>query len=57
MSNFEHFEPKRINFLVLTKFRLYPISKVMISNLTFVFQNCEHKCPNFGILRQKVLTF
>ena len=57
MSNFEHFEPKRINFLVLTKFRLYPISKVMISNLTFVFQNFEHKSPNLGILSQKVLTF
>ena len=43
---FGHFEPKNINFLVLTKFCMYPISntklylypmsKVLISNLTFI---------------------
>ena len=36
-SKFEHFRPKSINFLILTKFCLYVISKVLISNLTFAF--------------------
>ena len=39
------------------KFPLYPISKVLISNLTFVFQNVEPKYPILGVLGQKVLTF
>ena len=36
---FGHFEPKSINFLILTKVCLYPISEVLISNLTFAFEN------------------
>ena len=35
IPNFEHFGTKSINFLVLTKFSLCTISKVLISNLTF----------------------
>ena len=54
---FGHFGLKLINVLILTKFPLYPISQVLISNLTFVFQNFEPKCPNVGLLVQKVLTF
>ena len=49
MANFGHFEPKRINVVILTKIHWYPIPEVIISNLTFVFQNFEHKCPNLGI--------
>ena len=30
---------KSINFLILTKFCLYSISKILISNLTFVFES------------------
>ena len=36
---------------------MYPISKVLISNLAFVFQNVVPKYPVLGILGQKVLTF
>ena len=57
MPNFRRFVTESINFLILTKFRMYPLSKVTISNLTFVFQNFEHKCPIIGILGQKVSTF
>ena len=39
------------------KFSMYPISKVVISNLTFVFQNVEHKFPILDIFGQKILTF
>ena len=42
---------------LLTKFCLYAISKVLISNLTLIFENLESKCRNLGILGQKVLTF
>ena len=42
---------------LLTKFSVYPISKVLISNLAFVSQNVELKCPILGILGQKVLPF
>ena len=34
-------DPKSINFLTLTKYCRYPISKVLISNLTFIFENLE----------------
>ena len=57
VPNFGHFRPKSIVFLLLTKFYLYLISKVMISNLRIVFQNFKHKFPNLGILDQEVLTF
>ena len=39
IPKFAHFDPKNINFLILTKFCLNPISNVLISNLTFVFEN------------------
>ena len=57
MPKSRHFGPKIINFLILTKFRMYPILKVLISNLTFVFESFEPKSPNLGTLGQKVLTF
>ena len=41
--------------LILTKFRMYPNLNVLISNLPFVFESFEPKCPNLGILGQKVL--
>ena len=37
IPKFENFGAKSINFLILTKFILYVISKVLISNLTFAF--------------------
>ena len=37
----EYFGPKSINFLILTKFCLYAISKVLISNLTFTFYGSQ----------------
>ena len=49
---FGHFVSKSINFLILAKFRMYPTSNVLISNLTFVFENVEPKSPNKGILGQ-----
>ena len=55
MPKFEHFWPKSINLLILTKFPMYPISKVLISNLSFVFKNVEPKSLNLGILGQRVL--
>ena len=51
-----HVGPKSIHFLILTKFYLYPISKVLISNLTFVFEKFEPKSPNVGILGQNAST-
>ena len=51
--NFWHFGSKSINFLVFTKFYLYPISKKLISNLTLFFENFEPKCPFMGILFKK----
>ena len=53
MPKLGHFGQKSINFLILTKFCMYPILKVLISNLTFVFENVELKSPNLGILSQK----
>ena len=43
------FEPKSINFLILTKFCLYPISKVQISRLTFAF--CGFQQPSTKVTR------
>ena len=37
MSKFWHFGSKSINLLILAKFWLYPILKVLISNLRFAF--------------------
>ena len=52
-SKFGRFGPKGINFLILTKFCLHRISKVLISNQTFVFKNFNSKSPIFGVLGQK----
>ena len=58
MPIFGHFGSKKINFLILlVKFCINPISNVLISNLTLVFENFEPKSPNVGILGQKVSTF
>ena len=40
-----------------TKFCLYFISKMLISNLTLVLESFEPKYPKLGILGQKLLTF
>ena len=53
MFKFGYFESISINFLIITKFCLYPISKVLISNLTFAFENFKPKSPNFSILDRK----
>ena len=57
MHKLEHFGSKSINFLALTKFWLYPVSKVLISNQTFVFENFKPKLPNFGVVLQKKINF
>ena len=49
--------PKSIDLLILTKFRMYPILNVLISNLSLVFKHFVPKSPRFGILGQKVATF
>ena len=49
MPKFGYFEPKSINFLILifsiisqiNLFFIYPISKILISNLKFVLENFE----------------
>ena len=53
MSTFGHFRSKSINFTILAKFCMYLISNVLISNLTFVFENFETESLNMGILGQK----
>ena len=53
ISKFGYFAPKCIIFLVLTKFLMYLISKVLTSNLIFLFKNFELKSPYSGILDQK----
>ena len=62
MPKFGHFGPKSVNFLILAKFRMYPISKVLISNLILVFGKFEAqilkfkhfgpKCINIFILNE-----
>ena len=39
------------------KFRMYLISKVLISNLTLIFKKFEPKSPNLGIFDQKIPKF
>ena len=51
-----HFGPKSINFLILTKFCMYSISTVLISNMLFALKDFELKSPNLGILGQEALT-
>ena len=53
IPGYGHFLSKSINFLILTKFCLYPISKALISNLTF----WPSESPSSSISEQKVLTF
>ena len=48
MPKFGHFESKSINFLILVKFRMYPISNVLISDITLVFEKCQFS--NFWFL-------
>ena len=57
IPKYGHFGPKSINCLILTKFHMYPISNVLISNLTLVFENFELKSLNLSILGQEVLSF
>ena len=52
---FRHFQPKGINFLIITILYLYPVSKVLISNQRFVFESFKPKSSNFGVLSQKKL--
>ena len=53
MSTFGHFRSKSINFIILAKFCTYLIPNVLISNLTFVFENFETESRNMGIQGQK----
>ena len=57
MPKFGYFGKRRINFLILTKFCLYPILKVLISNLALVLENFKPKCSNLEILGQNYLLF
>ena len=57
IPKFGHFRPKSMKFLILTKFCLYSISKVLISNLRLVFETFLPISPNLGILDQKVSIF
>ena len=56
-SKFGYFGSISINFLIITKYYRQPISKVLVSNLTLVFEIFESKRPNLGILGQKVASF
>ena len=55
MSKFGHSGSKSINFLILMKFCMYPISKVLTSNPTFVFKNFERKSAIWGLLILKLI--
>ena len=57
IPKYDHFKAKSTNFLVFTKFCMCTFSKVVISNLSFVFENFEPKSKNLDVLYQKVLTF
>ena len=57
MTKFGYFGSISINFLIITKFWLYPFSKVLISNLTLISENFKPKRLDLGILSQKVLIF
>ena len=46
ITKYGYFASKSFNFLALTKFCPQSISKVLISNPTFVFKNLELKSPN-----------
>ena len=55
MAKSGYFGPKSINVLILTKFRMCTTLNVLISNLTFVFKNFEHKFPNCSIKKSQIL--
>ena len=57
MPKFGYFGLKTVNFLIFTKFRMYPILNVLILNLSYVFENFEPKGPNLDTLGQEELTF
>ena len=57
IPKFGHFGPKKYLLSNLHEIFMYPISNVLISNLTLLFEDVEPKSPNMGILRQKVSTF
>ena len=57
-AQFQAFWAKKYHLSnLLPKFSMFAISKVLISNLTFVSQNYEPKCPSLGILGQKKINF
>ena len=56
MPKLAFFGPKSSDFLILKIFFMSPISKVLISNLTVVFEDFEPKCPNLSFLGQKIMT-
>ena len=53
MPKFGYFGSISINYLIKTKFCPYPISKVLISSLTLIFENFESKPSNLGIWAKK----
>ena len=57
MTIFGHFRPKSNSFLILMKFCLYRVSKVLILKLPFVFKNLCPKSINFGIFGPKSINF
>ena len=56
-SKFGYFGSISINFLIITKYYRQRISKVLVSNVTLVFEIFESRHPNLGILGQKVSSF
>ena len=53
-----YFGPKSIDFLILTKFHLYLILMVLISSLSFVFENFEPKMSKLGhFVQSKTASF
>ena len=51
------FGPKSINFLIFTKFFMSPISKVLISNVTFGFRKFLAQMPKFEHFGLKSINF
>ena len=57
MPKFGLFGPRSINFLIIKKVHMCPISKVLISNLTILFSNFLAQMPNFGLIGPKGINF
>ena len=53
MPKFGYFVPKNINYLIFQRIYLYPTLKVLISNLTLVFENFDPKYRNVSIYAKK----